>query len=51
MATFDPDYMRIMGHALKIIGEFLGNYFENFKIALWAKIMRIIYLTLCMDTR
>ena len=26
MATFDLDCMRIMGHALRIIGAFLGNY-------------------------
>ena len=26
MATLDPDYMRIMGHALRIIGTFLGDY-------------------------
>ena len=26
MATFDPDYIRIMGHALRMIGTFLGNY-------------------------
>ena len=37
MATFDPKNMRIMGHALRIIGTFLGNYmgnFENLRIAL-----------------
>ena len=40
MSTFDPERMRIMGHALRIIGTFLGNYrryFENLRIALWAK--------------
>ena len=37
MPTFDPENMRIMGHALKVIGTFLGNYkwnFENLRIAL-----------------
>ena len=50
MPTFDPDYTRIMDHALRIMGTFLGNYrwnFENLRIALWAKTcMRIIYLAL-----
>ena len=26
MSTFDPEHMRIMGHALRIIGTFLENY-------------------------
>ena len=37
MATFDPENMRIMGHALRIIGTFFGNYtgnFENLRTAL-----------------
>ena len=29
MATFDPENMRIMGHVLRIIGTFLGNYGES----------------------
>ena len=40
MPTFDPKHMRIIGHALRIMGTFLGNYrryLGNLRIALWAK--------------
>ena len=40
MPNFDSENMRIMGHALRIIGTILRNYrwnFENLRIALWAK--------------
>ena len=40
MPTFDPEHMRVMDHALRIIDTFLGNYkryFGNLRIALWTK--------------
>ena len=48
MLTFDPENMRIMGHALRIIGISceLWVQFLEFEKAIMGKKIRIIYLTL-----